>query len=180
MFEWLNNLVNQFNQWLQSLFYQPQEVSEEETRYSIYFPPEGEAPSETRYIPQYQATRQKTIDEIIEEKAYLYDIPPAIVRAIVKVESNFNPYAVSMAGAKGLMQLMESTFSWLGFHPSEIFNPEANIEAGVKYLRYLYDKYGNLKDAVAAYNLGKVVKTKTGKYINQSYVDKVYSSMWIV
>jgi len=118
--------------------------------------------------------KEKTIDDIIEEKSLIYGVPSNIVRAIIKVESNFNPYAVSIKGAKGLMQLMESTFRWLGFDPNYIFDPETNIEAGVKYLRYLWDKYGNLTDAIAAYNAGRVLKyMRTGRYVNQSYVDKV-------
>jgi len=126
----------------------------------------------------YEAPPERTIEDIIEEKARKYNVPPNVIRAMIQVESGYDPYAVSESGAKGLMQLMDSTFSWLGFHPSQIFDVEANIEAGVKYLRYLWNRYGNLSDAIAAYNTGKVLKyRKTGQYVNQSYVDMVFSLM---
>ena len=82
-----------------------------------------------------------------------------LVLALIKAESNFNPNAVSRAGAKGLMQLTEETFSHcckkMNSENADILSPEDNINAGVWYLAYLLDKYnGSVTNAVAAYNAG--------------------------
>jgi soluble lytic murein transglycosylase-like protein len=95
---------------------------------------------------------------VAEEKARQHSIDPKLVKAVIKAESNWNPSAVSSKGARGLMQLMPSTASDMGV--SNLFNPEENIEGGVRYLKYLIDKFnGNLTLALAAYNAGpKVVE----------------------
>lgn len=82
-----------------------------------------------------------------------YGVDTNLVREVVRAESNFNPNAVSRAGAKGLMQLMDSTARSLNVDDS--FDPEQNLEGGTKYLRDLLSKYdGNVKVALAAYNAG--------------------------
>lgn len=91
--------------------------------------------------------------EIIQEKAAKYNVDPALVQAVIKAESNFNPDVVSSAGAQGLMQLMPGTARSLGV--ANAFDPEQNIEGGVKFLRQLLDRFGgNTTLAVAAYNAG--------------------------
>ncbi|HXJ79543.1 MAG TPA: lytic transglycosylase domain-containing protein [Candidatus Methylomirabilis sp.] len=90
----------------------------------------------------------------IRETAERYGVSAALVEAVIRMESAFNPWAVSAKGAQGLMQLMPRTASALGVRDS--FNPRQNIEGGVRHLRYLLDRYpGNLSLALAAYNAGE-------------------------
>ena len=91
---------------------------------------------------------------LIHEKAEKYDVDPALVAAVVETESRFHPQAHSAVGAQGLMQLMPRTGRWLG--ATNLYDPEQNVDAGVRYLKYLQDRFdGNLKKAIAAYNGGE-------------------------
>jgi len=93
-------------------------------------------------------------DPLIWKAAERYRVDYALVKAVIRAESNFNPQAVSVAGAKGLMQLMPGTAHALGVNNS--FHPEDNIQAGVRHLRYLLDLFqGNLPLTLAAYNAGE-------------------------
>ena len=77
-----------------------------------------------------------------------------LVAAVVETESRFHPQARSAVGARGLMQLMPRTGRWLG--ATNLYDPEQNVDAGVRYLKYLHDRLdGNLKKAIAAYNGGE-------------------------
>jgi len=90
---------------------------------------------------------------IIVKAASRYEVDPALVKAIIMAESGYNPRAVSTQGAKGLMQLMPRTAQALGVEDS--FNPEHNVNGGVKYFKQLLDEFDdNLKFALAAYNAG--------------------------
>ncbi len=92
----------------------------------------------------------------IWKAAERYRVNYALVKAVIKTESNFNPQAVSPAGARGLMQLMPATADALGIDDS--FHPEENIHGGVRHLRYLLDLFnGDLRLALAAYNAGERV-----------------------
>jgi soluble lytic murein transglycosylase-like protein len=92
-------------------------------------------------------------DEIVGEVSQRYDIPVALIKAVIKAESAFNPRAVSRAGAQGLMQLMPGTAQSLGVEDS--FDPGQNIDGGTHYLRILVDRYGgDLNLVLAAYNAG--------------------------
>src|SRR5262249_4769649 len=80
-------------------------------------------------------------------------VEPRIVEAMVEVESNFDPYAVSHRGAMGLMQLMPGTAR--RFRVENVFDPEQNLQGGMQYLKDLLGRYGDLSLALAAYNAGE-------------------------
>jgi nitrogen fixation protein FixH len=100
-----------------------------------------------------RAFTQQDIDAAIDEAAARHNVDPSLVRSVVKVESNFNPNAVSRKGAMGLMQLMPSTARSLNV--SNPFDPQQNVDAGVRHLRKLLDNYGgDVRLSLAAYNAG--------------------------
>ena len=99
-------------------------------------------------------TTRSDWDSHIDRTCAKYSVDPALVRAIIHTESNFNPYAVSPKGAEGLMQLMPATAGMV--EVADTFDPTSNIEGGVRYFRYLLDKFkGNTRLSVAAYNAGE-------------------------
>jgi soluble lytic murein transglycosylase-like protein len=90
---------------------------------------------------------------LILQAADTHNIEPALIKAVILAESNYNPRAVSKRGARGLMQLMPRTAAALGVE--DIFDPAENINGGVKYLRQLLDRFDNdVRLALAAYNAG--------------------------
>lgn len=92
-------------------------------------------------------------ENIIRNVAERYDIDPALIQAIIMIESSNNPDAVSKSGAKGLMQLMPATAEEVGVE--DIFNPQHNIEGGTKYLHRMMTRFdGDITLALAAYNAG--------------------------
>lgn len=123
------------------------------------------------------------IQSYVEEAASKERLEPALLRAVIQVESNFNHKAVSPVGARGLMQIMPSTAAGIGkIKALDKKNPRANILAGAHYLRSLINKFeGNLSLAIAAYNAGPnaVVKYRgVPPYKEtQDYVQKVFRQL---
>lgn len=100
-------------------------------------------------------------DEYLAEACTRYRIPEALARAVLAAESNFNPEAVSHAGAMGLMQLMPQTA--LMMYVDDILDPRENIHGGVRYLRLLTNEFdGDLVKVIAAYNAGPAAVKKHG------------------
>jgi soluble lytic murein transglycosylase-like protein len=128
----------------------------------------------TVYVPP---DRSRQFDPIIRRHAEQHGIRAALVKAVVQVESAFNPGAVSPKGAMGLMQLMPATAEELGV--GNPFNPEENIRGGVRYLRLLLDRYDNNEElALAAYNAGPGAVDKYGETVppyreTRAYVSKI-------
>jgi len=92
-------------------------------------------------------------DKLIARMAKAHDVDSGLIKAVIYVESRFNPYATSRKGAAGLMQLMPATADEYGV--DNVYDPAQNIEAGVLHLKYLLKRYRNKKLAIAAYNAGQ-------------------------
>ena len=93
-------------------------------------------------------------EKLVREAAERHNMDPALVRAVIETESNWNPSAYSRKGAGGLMQLIPTTAQRYG--ANDVFNPQQNIDAGVRHLKGLLERYnGNLELALAAYNAGE-------------------------
>jgi soluble lytic murein transglycosylase-like protein len=125
------------------------------------------------------AARTALYDGLIAQHAHINDVRVDLVRAVVQVESGFNPDARSPKGAMGLMQLMPATAREFGV--TNAFNPSENVRAGVAYLRQLLDRYQNNEVlALAAYNAGPGAVDKHGQSVppyreTQHYVSQVNS-----
>jgi len=120
-------------------------------RASIYLPSESSLTGRDR--PAMSIDRDGT-EKLVREAADRHRVDPALIRAVIETESNWNPRAYSHKGAGGLMQLIPTTAQRFG--ANDVFNPQQNIDAGVRYLKTLLERYnGNLDLALAAYNAGE-------------------------
>ena len=99
--------------------------------------------------------RERLFHRIITKVSKRYQVDPALVKAIILAESEYNPHAISRKGAKGLMQLMPGTARVLGVE--DIFDPEHNIKGGVRHIKGLLKMFeGDVRLAIAAYNAGSI------------------------
>lgn len=127
-----------------------------------------------------------SLDSLIDAMALKYNVPSALIKATIKVESNWNVSASRFEAHKadaswGLMQVMlataKETLSNSNLSITQLMNPDTNIEAGTKYIAKQLARYnGNIMDAIAAYNAGSAKKNKDGTYVNNAYVQSVYGN----
>jgi soluble lytic murein transglycosylase-like protein len=122
-------------------------------------------------------SESRTIEKSIHRAARRYNLPPGLIRGVIRAESNFQVAAVSRAGAQGLMQLMPATARELGV--ADPFDIEQNIDGGTRYMRQMLDSFdGDVKTALAAYNAGPGAVEKYGGRIppyqeTEQYIDRV-------
>jgi soluble lytic murein transglycosylase-like protein len=127
--------------------------------------------------PDSQRLSRSLISPIVHEASTTYQIPTALIHAMIEVESNYNPLAISPKGARGLMQLMPETAKRFGTVNS--LDPRENILTGSRYLRWLMNYFHqDMTLAVAAYNAGEMAVVRAGYQIprfseTQKYVPKV-------
>ena len=133
------------------------------------------------WAPIYLDATLEKYDPLIWSAAEKYGVDYALVKAVIKAESNFNPQAISKAGARGLMQLMPETANIL--RVNDPFHPEDNIEGGVRHLRYLLNLFkGNLHLVLAAYNAGEEAVFRYNDIPpyreTRTYVQRVLKYFW--
>jgi soluble lytic murein transglycosylase-like protein len=121
--------------------------------------------------------RTSAYDEHIQAAAERHGLAPPLLKAVMAVESNFDPAAISLKGATGLMQLMPATAREM--YVADLYDPAQNIEGGARYLRVLQDRFGgNLEQVLAAYNAGPEAVRRSGGAVpnipeTRAYVRKV-------
>ncbi|WHZ17015.1 MAG: Soluble lytic murein transglycosylase [Nitrospira sp.] len=143
---------------------------------TVLMPSVSQFPPDSGLTDQNGSRSPEPISSLVATHAKHYGLDPALLRAVIKVESNFNPQAVSSKGAIGLMQLMPLTAA--AFHVLDPFDPNENIRAGAALLRRLLDRFGgDLSLALAAYHAGE---TRVGQAVGlsslsgtQLYVERV-------
>ena len=129
----------------------PAKLTATKPRTNIYMPSETSFTGRNR--PAMEIGRDG-VEKLVREASDRHRVDPALVRAVIETESNWNPKAWSHKGAGGLMQLIPTTAQRWGAY--DVFDPQQNIDAGVKHLKWLLERYnGNLDLALAAYNAGE-------------------------
>lgn len=129
-----------------------------------------------------QAVPSTPYGNLIYQLARDHSLNPALVAAVVHVESNFDPSALSNKGARGLLQLMPATAARFGVAESQLYDPRHNLEAGVTYLAWLVKRFeGDLPRVLAAYNAGEAMVKRYGGIPpfreTRNYIRRVYASL---
>lgn len=123
------------------------------------------------------SARRSSLEPLVQRIAYMHGVHPALLKAVIEVESGFNAQARSPKGAIGLMQVMPATAARYG--DFDLYSPEQNIDVGTRYLRDLLAMFnGNVRLAVAAYNAGENAVIRNGRQVpaypeTQRYVPMV-------
>jgi soluble lytic murein transglycosylase-like protein len=114
---------------------------------------EPHVPGTTVEAPARPVSQSNDINSIVDDVAGAHGVDPLLVHAIIRVESAYDPRAVSPKGAQGLMQLIPETARHFGVTNS--FDKRQNVEGGVRYLRHLMSQFGDMRLVLAAYNAGE-------------------------
>lgn len=145
MFKQLNNMLTRFSK-LQK------EIKQMRTLPSDLPVSDSDSSEDfSKVLDRKKATEQEGVDAAIKRLSKSEGVDEELVRAVIDVESGFDPSAVSDEGARGLMQLMPDTAAQLDVDPD---NPLENVDGGVRYLGQMIDKFDDLEQALAAYNAG--------------------------
>ena len=140
------------------------------------FTPDGRNNS-TSYHSSQITERQMIEDMIIAEARANGTVPPALALGVARVESNFDPDALSTAGARGIMQIMPQTARGVfRIHPDRLWDPQLNIRLGIRYLAKLYNRYGSWEAALSHYNGGSL-KKRHGVYVPHGYTRKYVANV---
>ena len=125
-----------------------------DSKFKLYIKESKEDVEQGSDLPIRYAKDSNRFDHLISEFSGKYRVDFALIKAMIRAESGFNPYAVSRKGAKGLMQLMPGTA--LRMNVVDVYNPKENIDGGVRYVKYLLSLFNNdLRLSLAAYNAGE-------------------------
>lgn len=146
-----------------------------------YVWPDPLQPLPNLVVPHWAGEAAATYAAAVQRAASYYQLPPELIWAVIKVESNFRDTAISPAGAQGLMQLMPATANAIGLR--DALDPEQNILGGAYYLRRLANRFGgDLYFTLAAYNAGPTAVRRHGGIPpypeTQNYVRKVLEYYW--
>jgi soluble lytic murein transglycosylase-like protein len=141
-----------------------------------------EAPVPLRFEDSVAKVPEGPYGGLIYEAARRHSINPQVVAALIRAESAGNPRAVSRKGARGLMQLMPATAQRFGTRKESLFDPKANLEAGIRYLSWLVEQFpGDLSKVLAAYNAGENAVLRYGGIPpyreTREYVRRIYSTL---
>jgi soluble lytic murein transglycosylase-like protein len=125
-----------------------------DSKFKLYIKESKEDMEGGNPFPVRHAKDSNRFDHLISEFSGKYQVDFALIKAMIRAESGFNPYAVSRKGAKGLMQLMPGTAHRMNV--VDVYNPKENIDGGVRYVKYLLSLFNNdLRLSLAAYNAGE-------------------------
>ena len=140
------------------------------------------APIPLRFEETVAKVPEGPYGELIFETARRHKVSPQVVAALIRAESAGNVRAVSHKGARGLMQLMPATAERFGTRKEKLFEPQENLEAGIRYLSWLLDQFPNdLSKVLAAYNAGENAVLRYGGIPpyreTRNYVRRIYSTL---